>query len=228
MPQVTGILAADSWQQFAGQEGAWSHTQRRFYSIDQRFLKMYPWRISLQTMNNAAMNTPYSFNFLKKFVLCFTKVGWWNSRADFLQSLPLIKAFMVAVAMAMFLRRTSYPNTPRVQWVRGCDEHCWHFPLRPRSRVKNLVVGTLSMGCLTKNSLRIASHFEKDGELLARGACWKVQILSNQMYSSLMMSLRQVHHNKYCNQTRPKLSMVPTLHGNAQRWWVVVAPVVLY
>ena len=138
-------------------------------------------------------------DFLKKWdVLCFTKFGWWNSRdsrAVFLQC----QAFMVAVAMAMFLRRTSYPNAPRVQWVRGCDEHCWHFPLRPRSRVKNLVVGTLSMGCLTKNSLRIASHFEKDGELLARGACWKVQILSNQMYSSLMMSLRQVHNNKYCN-----------------------------
>ena len=79
---------------------------------------------------------------------------------------------MVAVAMAMFLRQnTGVPeHSERLMLAQGFSEsavdsnqyvcqnqlceHRYHS-LRPRSRVKNLVVGTLSMGCLTENSLRM-------------------------------------------------------------------------
>ena len=125
-PEVTGILAADSWQQFGGQEGAWSHTQRRFYSIDhQRFLKMYPWRISLQRMNNAAMNTPYSFDFLKKFVLRLALHEIWMVKLEScLPSMPSFDRGLYGrsgygyVSSSHFIPK--YPKgsvSPRLRWT---------------------------------------------------------------------------------------------------------------
>lgn len=89
------------------------------------FWRMYPGRISLQRMNNAAMNTPYSFDFLKKFVLHLALHEiWMVTLESCLPSMPSFDQGLYGrsgygyVSSSHFIPK--YPKgsvSPRLRWT---------------------------------------------------------------------------------------------------------------